>query len=220
MLCAVQRHPLPGQVCGVCAGHGEKEVKPVGLTVFRKETDKVSDFKILLFFFFGSFTDSSTTYLKGKWSWWDEAVYGFFSLIFICFFFFFLYPLLFISFFFVYFLCFKCRSESVVKTRRPGRKGKQENAALSRQVQGTHTRLQQETKGVYWPHWSSLSVGRETEQLVSVAWLRDRERVVASPLKWGKEIVSGIWDPKWEVGSLDLQLSCLENLALSQIHTR
>ena len=43
---SVQGHPLPGGVCGVCTGCGEKEVKPVSLTVFRKETDKVSDFKI------------------------------------------------------------------------------------------------------------------------------------------------------------------------------
>lgn len=33
---------------GMCECHG-KEVKPVGLTVFRNETNKVSNFRILFF---------------------------------------------------------------------------------------------------------------------------------------------------------------------------
>lgn len=55
----MKRHPLPGGVCGVCAVHGEKEVKPVGLRVFGKETNEVSDFKVLLSCII------SLSYLKG-----------------------------------------------------------------------------------------------------------------------------------------------------------
>lgn len=45
----------PRRLLGVCVVPGEKEVKPVGLTVFRNETKSVADFRIL---HFESFTDS------------------------------------------------------------------------------------------------------------------------------------------------------------------
>lgn len=142
----VERHPLPGGVCGVCTVHGEKEVKPVGLTVFREETNKVSDFKILPFF--GSFTGSSTRYLKANEAGGMRQRIDFFPLWYLYVSpFFFLYLLLSISFFFAHLLCFKCRSVSVAKTRLSGWKQRQENAALSRQVQGSYDRLQLETEG-------------------------------------------------------------------------
>lgn len=117
----MERLPLPGGVCGVYSVHGEKEVKPVGLTVFRKETSEVSDFKVLLFCII------SPSYLKDHWSWMDETTYRFFLWCLYVSSFFFLYPLLLIPFFFAHLL-------SVVKTRWSGWKGRQEDADMSKAV--------------------------------------------------------------------------------------
>lgn len=58
-------HPLPGGFCGVCVVYGEKEVKPVGLTVFRNETKRVADFRVLHVCIICRFI-LLVTYSKGK----------------------------------------------------------------------------------------------------------------------------------------------------------